>query len=158
MRVKRVKCLKMSFFWVLSKFYIGMSSYRDEFLYIKIESLMFLEEFCTKNESISFDIHRIRVPQILWVFLQKICGFMTFGMDFDFKMILMGRMMLGMWKGWCNLFSVNFVHNNSMFSMLYIRIFEKSQFYRISCVGSLTFSVNTVMLTKWVRKSTHEIL
>ena len=46
-----------------------------------------------------------------------------------------------------NLFSVNFVHNNSMFSMLYIRIFEKSQFYRISCVGSLTSLVNTCWIS-----------
>ena len=114
---------------------------------MKIKSLMFFEGFCTKNESFSFNIHEILVPQILCIFLQKICGFMTFGMDFDFNVILMGRMMLGMWKGWCNLFSINFVHNNSMFSMLYIRIFEKSQFYRISCVGSLTSLINTCWLS-----------
>ena len=124
-----------------------MSSYRDEILYIKIKSLMFLEVFCTKNESFSFNIHQILVPQILCVFPQKICGFMTFGMDFDFKVILMGRMILGMWKGWCNLFSVNFVNNNSMFSMLYLRIFEKSRFYGISCVGFLISLVNTCWLS-----------
>ena len=123
-----------------------MSSYRDEFLYIKIKSLMFLEVFCTKNESFSFNIHQILVPQILCVFPQKICGFMTFGMDFDFKVILMGRMILGMWKGWCNLFSLNFVNNNSMFSMLYIRKFEKSHFYGISCVGYLISLVNMCWL------------
>ena len=65
MRVKRVKYSKNVIFEFSSKLYIGMSSYRDEFLYVKIESLMFLEEFCTKNESISFDIHGILVPQIL---------------------------------------------------------------------------------------------
>ena len=147
MRVKRVKCVKMYFFWVFSKFYIGMSSYWDEFLYVKIESLMFLEEFCTKNESISFDIHGILVPQILWVFLQKICGFMTFGMDFDLKVMLMERMVLGMWKGWCNLFWVHFFNNNSMFLTLYIEICENSHFYRISCVGFLTYLVNTCWLS-----------
>ena len=134
-------------FWVFSKFYIGMSSYWDEFLYVKIESLMFLEEFCTKNESISFDIHGILVPQILWVFLQKICGFMTFGMDFDLKVMLMERMVLGMWKEWCNLFSVYFVPNNSMFLTLYIEIRENSHFHRISCVGFLTYLVNTCWLS-----------
>ena len=147
MRVKRVKYVKMSFFEFFSKLYIGMSSYRDEFLYVKIESLMFLEEFCTKNESISFDIHGILVPQILWVFLQKICGFMTFGMDFDLKVMLMERMVLGMWKGWCNLFSVYFVPNNSMFLTLYIEICENSHFYKISCVGFLTYLVNMCWLS-----------
>ena len=132
----------MSFF----KFYIGMSSYRDEFLHVKIESLIFLEEFCTKNESISRNIHGILVPQILWVFLQKICGIMTFWVDFDFKVTLMGGMILGLWKGWCNLFSVNFIHNNSMFFVMYIRIFEKSHFYRISCVGFLIPLVNMCWL------------
>ena len=97
--VQCVKCVKTSFFEFLKEFIIGLSSYRDEFLYIKIKSLMFLEVFCTKNESFSFNIHEILVPQILCIFLQKICGFMTFGMDFDFKVILMGRMILGMWKG-----------------------------------------------------------
>ena len=135
MRVKRVKYVKMSFFEFFSKFYIGMSSYLDEFFYVKIESLMFLEEFCTKNKSILFDIHGILVPQILWVFLQKICGFMTFGMDFDLMVMLMERMVLGMWKGWCNLFWVHFVNNNSMFLMLYIGICENYHFSRISCVA-----------------------
>ena len=114
---------------------------------MKIESLMFLEEFCTKNESISFDIYGILVPQILWVFLQKICGSMTYGMDFDLKVMLIERMVLGMWKGWCNLFSVHFVNNNSMFLMLYIEICENSHFYRISCVGFLTYLVNMCWLS-----------
>ena len=122
-----------------------MSSYRDEFLHVKIESLMFLEEFCTKNESILFDIHGILVPQILWVFLQKICGFMTFGMDFDLK-VMMEHMVLRMWKVWCNLFSVHFVNNNSMFLMLYIEICENFHFYRISCVGFLIPLVNMCWL------------
>ena len=146
MRVKRVKYSKNVIFEFFSKLYIGMSSYREEFLHVKIEGLMFLEEFCTKNESISFDIHGILVPQILWVFLMKICGFMTFGMDFDLKVMLMERMVLGMWKGWCNLFSVHFVPNNSMFLTLYIEICENSHFYRISCVGFLIPLVNMCWL------------
>ena len=110
---------------------------------MKMKSLMFSEVFCTKNESFSFNINEILDPQILCIFLQKICGIMTFWVDFDFKVILMGRMILGMWKGWCNLFSVNFIHNNSMFSLIYLRIFEKSHFYTISCVGFLITLVNT---------------
>ena len=124
-----------------------MNSYRDEFLHVKIESLMFLEEFCTKNESISFDIHGIMLPRILWTFLQKICGFMTFGIDIDLKVMLMECMVLGIWKGWCHLFSVHFVNNNSMFLMLYIEICENFHFYRISCVGFLTHLVNICWLS-----------
>ena len=122
---KTRKICKNVIFWVFSKLYIGMSSYQDEFLHVKIESLMFLEEFCTKNESISFDIHGILVPQILWVFLQIICGFMAFGMDFDLKVMLVERIVLGMWKRWCQLFSVHFVNNNSKFLTLYIEIYVK---------------------------------
>ena len=93
------KMCKNIIFLVFKELIIGLSYYRDEFLYMKIKSLMFFEGFCTKNESFSFNIHEILVPQILCIFLQKICGFMTFGMDFDFKVILMGRIVLGMWKG-----------------------------------------------------------
>ena len=93
------KICKNVIFGGFKEIIIGLSSYRDEFLYMKIKSLMFLEVFCTKNESFSFNIHEILVPQILCIFLQKICGFMTFGMDFEFKVILMGRMISGMWKG-----------------------------------------------------------
>ena len=114
---------------------------------MKMKSLMFSEMFCTKNESFSFNINEILDPQILCIFLQKICGIRTFGVDFDFKVILMGRMIFGMWKGWCNLFSVNFIHNNSMFSMLYLRIFEKFRFYGISCVGFLISLVNKFWLS-----------
>ena len=112
-----------------------------------MKRLMFSEVFCTKNESFSFNINEILDPQILCIFLQKICGIRTFGVDFDFKVILMGRMILGMWKGWCNLFSVHFVNNNSMFLMLYIEICENSHFYRISCVGFLTYLVNIYWLS-----------
>jgi len=63
---------------------------------MKMKNLMFLEVFCTKNESFSFNIDEILDPQILCVFLQKICGIMTFRVDFDFKAMLMGRMILGM--------------------------------------------------------------
>ena len=114
---------------------------------MKMKSLMFSEVFCTKNESFSFNINEILDPQILCIFLQKICGIRTFGVDFDFKVILMGRIILGMWKGWCKLFSVNFIHNNSMFSMLHLRIFEKSRFYGISCVGFLICLVNKCWLS-----------
>ena len=124
-----------------------MSSYQDEFIYVKIESLMFLEVFCTKNESFSFNIHEILDPQILHAFLQKICGIMTFGINFELKVILMGRVILRMCKGWYNLFSVHFVNNNSMFLMLYIRICENSHFSRISCVGFLTSLVNICWLS-----------
>ena len=141
-----VQYVKKSIFEYFLKFIIGLSSCWDEFLHLKMKRLMFLEVFCTKNESFSFDIHAILDPQILCIFLQKICGIMTFWVDFDLKVILMGRMILGMWKGWCNLFSVNFIHNNSMFFVMYIRIFKKSHFHRISCVGFLIPLVNMCWL------------
>ena len=144
--VQYVKYVKKSIFEYFLKFIIGMSSCLDEFLHLKMKRLMFLEVFCTKNESFSFDIHVILDPQILCIFLQKICGIMTFWVDFDFKVTLMGGMILRLWKGWCNLFSVNFIHNNSMFFVMYIRIFEKSHFYRISCVGFLIPLVNMCWL------------
>ena len=138
--------MKKSIFEYFLKVIIGLSSYWDEFLHMKMKSLMFLEVFCTNNESFSFNINEILDPQILCIFPQKICGIMTFWVDFDFKVILMGRMILEMWKGWCNLFSVNFIHNNSMFSLIYLRIFEKSHFYTISCVGLLITLVNICWL------------
>ena len=146
MYVQCVKYVKKVIFWVFFEFIVGLSSYWDEFLHMKMKSLMFSEVFCTKNESLSFDIHEILDPQILCIFLQKICGIMTFWVDFDFKVILTERMILGMWKGWCNLFSVNFIHNNSMFSLIYLKIFEKSHFHRISCVGFFIPLVNICWL------------
>ena len=94
----------------------------------------------------SFNINVILDPQILCIFRQKICGIMTFWVDFDFEVILTERMILGMWKGWCNLFSVNFIHNNSMFSLIYLKIFEKYHFHRISCVGFFIPLVNICWL------------
>eukprot|EP00493_Phyllostaurus_siculus_P024230 UN24567 len=99
MYLQREKYVKMSFFLDFTKFDLGMSSYQDEFIYVKIESLMFSEVFCTKNESFSFNIHEILDPQILHAFLQKICGIMTFGINFELKVILMGRVILRMCKG-----------------------------------------------------------
>ena len=96
MYVQYVKYVKNSIFEYFLKFRIGMSSYWDEFLRMKMKNLMFLEVFCTKNESFSFNIDEILDPQILCVFLQKICGIMTFRVDFDFKAMLMGCMILGM--------------------------------------------------------------
>ena len=146
MYVQCVKYVKKVIFWVFFEFIVGLSSYWDEFLHMKMKSLMFLEVFCTNNESFSFNINVILDPQILCIFLQKICGIMTFWVDFDFKVILTERMILGMWKGWCNLFSVNFIHNNSMFSLIYLKIFEKSHFHRISCVGFFIPLVNICWL------------
>ena len=94
--VQYVKYVKKSIFEYFKKVRIGMSSYRDEFLHMKMNNWMFLEAFCTKNESISFNINEILDPQILCIFLQTICGIMTFRVDFDFRAMLMGRMILGM--------------------------------------------------------------
>ena len=139
---------KRHFFWVFKRTYYWVK---------------FLSGWVLTYENQKFDLFRtvfhqkwIVLVQYSWnpgstnfvYFSSEICGFMTFGMDFDFKVILMGRMILGMWKGWCNLFSLNFVNNNSMFSMLYIRKFEKSHFYGISCVGYLISLVNMC----WLRK------
>ena len=146
MYVQCVKYVKKVIFWVFFEFIVGLSSYWDEFLHMKMKSLMFLQVFYTNNEYFSFNINGILDPQILCIFLQKICGTMTFWVDFDFKVILVWRMILGMWKGWCNLFSINFIHINSMFSVMYLRIFEKSHFHRISCVGFLIPLVNICWL------------
>ena len=76
--VQYVKYVKKSIFEYFLKVIIGLSSYWDEFLHMKMKSLMFLEVFCTNNESFSFNINEILDPQILCIFLQKICGIMTF--------------------------------------------------------------------------------
>ena len=94
--VQYVKYVKKSIFEYFLKVRIGMSSYWDEFFHMKMKNWMFLEVFCTKNESISFNINEILDPQILCIFLHKICGIMTFRVDFDFRAMLMGRMILGM--------------------------------------------------------------
>ena len=78
MYVQYVKYLKKSIFEYFLKVIIGFNSYWDEFLHMKMKSLMFLEVFCTNNESFSFNINEILDPQILCIFLQKICGTMTF--------------------------------------------------------------------------------